>query len=82
MITVEKMGTIRLWFFNHCLCAFGVWAYYGYDYEGDSEEYLNDCFEYVLSWIQLLVQLHVYPCIYECVIVFIYVETKCTKFLF
>ena len=46
--------------------------------------HLNDCFEYVLSWIQLLVQLHVYPCIYECVIVFafIYVETKCTKFLF
>ena len=23
-----------------------IWAYYGYDYEGDSEEYLNECFEF------------------------------------
>ena len=23
-----------------------IWAYYGYQYEGDSEEYLNQCFEF------------------------------------
>ena len=23
-----------------------IWAYYGYDYEGDSEEYLDQCFEF------------------------------------
>ena len=23
-----------------------IWAYYGYDYEGDTEDYLDDCFEF------------------------------------